>query len=77
MMISKITAAAAVLAASIVSPALAQSSDHTGSQLPYHYDNTGKQVWGSWGPQATAASGSHVTRSRTLYGYVPPRRHRR
>jgi len=64
---SKVTIAAAILAASLASPALAQSFDHTGSSMPYHYDNTGRQVWGSWGPQDIGTSG----------GYVTPRRHPR
>lgn len=55
-----------VLTATIASPAFAQSPDHTGSQMPYYYDGTGKQTWGSWGPQD--ANG--------LYGYLPPRRSR-
>lgn len=74
---SKITIAAALLAVSVASPAFAQSSDHTGSQMPSHYDSTGKQVWGSWGPQDTGANGGPAMRSRTLYGYVPPQRHGR
>jgi hypothetical protein len=52
---SKISIVAAVLA-SIVSPAFAQSPDHTGSQLPYYYESTGGQVRGSWGPQDNPAS---------------------
>jgi hypothetical protein len=50
----KIATVAALLAAGIASPAFAQSADHTGSQLAYYYDSTGKQTWGSWGPQAAA-----------------------
>jgi hypothetical protein len=73
---SKIGAVLAVLAAGMVSPALAQSPDHTGSQMPYYYDGTGGQVRGSWGPQDTATSGGPVLRSHTLYGYAP-RQHRR
>jgi hypothetical protein len=70
---SKITIAAAILAAGVASPALAQSSDHTGSQMPSYYDGTGKQTWGSWGQQDTAANAGAVRRSRTLYGSVPLR----
>jgi hypothetical protein len=72
----KITAAAAILAANIVSPAFAQSSDHTGSQMPYYYDNTGAQLRGSWGPQDTASGAAPVTRRHTLYGDAPERSHR-
>ena len=79
----KMTAVAALLAASIGSPALAQSFDHTGSQMPYHYDSTGKQVWGSWESQDNSAAPSRsvarnrpVMRSHILYGYAP-RHHRR
>lgn len=74
---SKIGTIVSILAASIVSPAFAQSPDHTGSQMPYYYDSTGGQVRGSWGPQGTTASGGPVLRSHTLYGYVPPRGHNR
>ena len=72
----KITVAAAVLAASVVSPAFAQSADHTGSQMPYYYDNTGAQVRGSWSPQDTARNATPVMRRHTLYGYAPARHHR-
>jgi hypothetical protein len=50
----KIATVAALLAAGIASPAFAQSFDHTGSQMASYYDSTGKQTWGSWGPQAAA-----------------------
>ncbi len=74
---SNVVLAAAVLTASIASPAFAQSSDHTGSQMPNYYDSTGKQTWGSWGPQDAAAGGRPALRNHTLYGYAPPRHHRR
>jgi hypothetical protein len=48
----KITMAAALMVAGIASPALAQSADHTGSQMPYYYNSTGSQMRGSWGPAA-------------------------
>lgn len=73
---SKVAGAAAILAASIVSPAFAQSSDHTGSQMPYYYDSTGAQVRGSWGPQDAVPSVGLTTRRHTLYGYAPSGRHR-
>lgn len=53
----KLTFAALILATTIASPALAQSFDHTGSQLPYYYDGTGKQTWGTWGPSQASAEG--------------------
>lgn len=37
-------------------PALAQSRDHTGSMMPAYYDEGGKQITGSWAPEATAQS---------------------
>lgn len=74
---SKIVIAAAALTASVVSPAFAQSPDHTGSQMPYYYDSTGKQTWGTWGPQDVTGSRRSTTRSHGLYGYVAPRRSQR
>jgi hypothetical protein len=74
---SKISIVVAILAASIVSPALAQSPDHTGSQMPYYYDNTGGQVRGAWGPQDTAVTSGPILRSHTLYGYAPQRHNHR
>lgn len=73
---SKITVGVVILAAGLSSPALAQSPDHTGSQLPYYYDNTGGQLRGSWGPQDTDVSVGPATRRHTLYGYAPSRHHR-
>ena len=71
MISSKITIGAVILAAGIASPALAQSPDHTGSQLPYYYDSTGGQMRGSWAPQD---GGIHpATRRHTLYGSAPGR----
>jgi hypothetical protein len=64
----KIATVAALLAAGIASPALAQSADHTGSQLAYYYDSTGKQMWGSWGPQAAAQQPARLTHSATRRG---------
>ena len=67
----------AVLTASIAPPALAQSPDHTGSQMPYYYDGTGSQVRGTWGPQDTASGGRPVARRHALYGDAPSRHSRR
>lgn len=67
----KIATFAALIAAGAASPAFAQSADHTGSQMPNYYDATGKQMWGSWGPQATAISSRHaVARRSGLYAYA-------
>jgi hypothetical protein len=67
----KIATLAALIAAGVASPAFAQSADHTGSQLPNYYDTTGKQTWGTWGPQATAISSRHaVARRGGLYAYA-------
>jgi hypothetical protein len=67
----KIATFAALIAAGAASPALAQSADHTGSQLPNHYDAAGKQTWGSWGPQATVISSRHtVARRNGLYAFA-------
>jgi hypothetical protein len=52
---SHIIVVAAIFAASITSSAFAQSYDATGGVLPYHYEG-GKQMRGSWGPQATEPS---------------------
>jgi hypothetical protein len=57
--------AATMLAASVASPAFAQSFDHTGSQLANYYDSTGKQVWGGWAPQATAIAHRHLAARRS------------
>jgi hypothetical protein len=40
-------ALAAIVAAGAV-PASAQSRDHTGSMMPFYYDETGAQKAGSW-----------------------------
>jgi hypothetical protein len=64
----KIATVAALLAAGIASPAFAQSADHTGSQMAYYYDSTGKQMWGSWGPQAAAQQPTRYTHSARRSG---------
>jgi hypothetical protein len=67
----KIVTFAALIAAGAASPALAQSADHTGSQMANYYDATGKQTWGSWGPQATTINSRHaVGRRGGLYAYA-------
>jgi hypothetical protein len=47
----KISAAGALLATLLASPAFAQTQERYGSMLPYHYDSAGQQLRGSWGPQ--------------------------
>lgn len=71
----KIATVAALMMAGIVAPAFAQSADHTGSQMPNYYDATGKQTWGSWGPQVTAISRHSATRRNGLNAFaaVPAR----
>ena len=67
----KIATLAALIAAGAASPVFAQSADHTGSQMANYYDATGKQTWGSWGPQATAISSRHtVTRRSGLNAFA-------
>jgi hypothetical protein len=58
---SRITLAAALVAASIASPAFAQSADHTGSQLPHYFASNGAEIFGSWGPPPTASNGNAAT----------------
>lgn len=66
----KFATAAALIAAGIASPAFAQSTDHTGSQMPNYYDAAGKQNWGSWGPQATASYSHSATRRSGLNAFA-------
>jgi hypothetical protein len=61
----KIAALAALIAAGAASPVFAQSADHTGSQMANYYDATGKQTWGSWGPQAAATGSRHTVARRS------------
>jgi hypothetical protein len=66
----KIAALAAFIVAGAASPAFAQSADHTGSQMASYYDATGKQTWGTWGPQARATSRHSAARRSGLYAYA-------
>jgi hypothetical protein len=59
----KIAAVAALMVTGIAPPAFAQSADHTGSQMAYYYDATGKQMWGSWSPEATGSDSHAAARS--------------
>jgi hypothetical protein len=65
-MIKKTTFAllAATAAASLASPAFAQTQDRYGSSQPYYYDSSGSLVWGSWSPnEQGSASSSQSTAS--------------
>jgi len=70
---STLTLAAAIVAASVVSPAFAQSTNPTGSQMPHYYKSDGSQTWGSWGPQVTASGVPAATRrsGRSAFARVP------
>lgn len=63
---SKIALIVAV-AATFAAPAFAQSVDHTGTLSPSYYDGNGKQVVGSWAPQAKASHLGQATQTRALY----------
>lgn len=65
-----IAMAAALIAAGIASPVFAQSTDHTGSQLPNYYDTTGKQTWGNWAPPATVSYSHRATRRSGLNAFA-------
>ena len=67
---------AATAAAGLASPVFAQSYDHYGSPLPYYYDSSGSQIWGSWGPKQhgptvshSKASTSHAQSAKHPRGY--------
>jgi hypothetical protein len=64
---------AALTAASVASPAVAQSSlERYGSQLPYYYDASGKQIHGTWAPEASAKVDQRPSQSaRQLYLSAP------
>jgi hypothetical protein len=46
---------AAIVAAGTV-PASAQSRDHTGSMMPFYYDETGAQKTGAWSKEEEAGT---------------------
>jgi hypothetical protein len=56
-------------------PALAQSRDHTGSMMPAYYDESGKQVTGTWAPEATAQSTTQSPRGLYAQARLPRHRH--
>lgn len=65
----KFALVAAVAAVGIASPAFAQSVDHTGTLFASHYDTTGKQRIGSWGPQASAPQARLSQNERAVRGH--------
>jgi len=75
--------ALAALVAAGAGPASAQSRDHTGSMMPFYYDETGGQRTGAWskeeegGAGAGAANKQAALPARSLYLYAGkhPRHH--
>jgi hypothetical protein len=71
---SKLMLVAAIAATAFAAPALAQSADHTGSQLASFYDGNGKQSFGSWAPQVQEArqvrQARQVSQTRGLYSFA-------
>jgi len=69
--LSAALALAAIVAAGAV-PASAQSRDHTGSMMPFYYDETGAQKAGSWSKEeeAAAANKQAAQTPRSLYLYA-------
>jgi hypothetical protein len=67
-------ALAAIVAAGAV-PASAQSRDHTGSMMPFYYDETGAQKTGTWSKEeeAGAANQQAALPGRSLYLYAGKR----
>jgi hypothetical protein len=64
-------ALAAIVTAGAV-PASAQSRDHTGSMMPFYYDETGAQKTGTWSKEeeAGAANKQAALPARSLYLYA-------
>jgi hypothetical protein len=67
-------ALAAIVAAGTV-PASAQSRDHTGSMMPFYYDETGGQRTGAWSKEeeAGATNKQAALPPRSLYLYAGKR----
>ena len=57
--------AAALMTAGLAAPAFAQSSDHTGSQMPHYFDSNGAEIFGSWGPATVVARSRHPVAPRS------------
>ena len=64
----------AIAAAGTV-PASAQSRDHTGSMMPFYYDETGAQKTGSWSKEEEegAANKQAALPAQSLYLYAGKR----
>jgi hypothetical protein len=62
---------ATIVAAGAV-PASAQSRDHTGSMMPFYYDETGSQKAGSWSAEEEAGTANKQAAQppRSLYLYA-------
>ena len=56
-------------------PASAQSRDHTGSMMPFYYDETGAQKTGSWSKEEEAGTAHQQAAqpARPLYMYAGKR----
>jgi hypothetical protein len=57
--LSAALALAAIVAAGAV-PASAQSRDHTGSMMPFYYDETGAQKTGTWSKEEEAGTANNA-----------------
>jgi hypothetical protein len=64
----------AIAAAGAV-PASAQSRDHTGSMMPFYYDETGGQKTGAWSKEEEAGTANKQAAqpARSLYMYAGKR----
>ena len=60
------------LAAAGTVPASAQSRDHTGSMMPFYYDETGAQKTGAWSKEEDAGTANlqAAQPARPLYMYA-------
>ena len=67
---SKLTLIAAIAATAFAAPAFAQSVDHTGTLFASYYDGNGKQVVGSWVPQAKVSNRSLAGLGRGIYSFA-------
>ena len=65
---------AAIVAAGTL-PASAQSRDHTGSMMPFYYDETGGQRTGAWSKEEEAGTANKQAAqpARSLYLYAGKR----
>jgi hypothetical protein len=67
--------ALAALVAAGAGPASAQSRDHTGSMMPFYYDETGAQKTGAWSKEEEAGTANKQAAlpPRSLYLYAGKR----